>query len=388
MASIVMLLIIAGCAAFQYLKGTIVRAYATIIVALISTIAAFGFFEFLANLLISRSGGGSLVFLAPWAQPLCFVLLFILSFAVLQTGVVQLTQQPVNFGFLPERIGRIVCGIILGFIVSGLLFTCLQMCPIPAKYPYERFDPAKLDPENPNKTLLSPDGFVTGFFSLISKTSFSGKRSFAVIHPDYLSQLSLNRLISGKSLVTSTQAIQVTKPAVWPASDAIRSKVEGYISDLNSRGRLTDEETNKTVPMAGWTKGSYEPTIVRIGFKRGALSAEKKINAGLFSHTQLRLICKREGNSDNPLAGEAINVYPVGHLKSEDEIRIDPDVTLSGTDFGNDNTKDIDFVFCIPSGVKPILAEFKLNSITQITSGLIVSADQAPSAAIYNPSSN
>lgn len=388
MASIVMVLIIAGCAAFQYFKGTIVRAYATIIVALCSSIVAFGFFEFLSNLLISRSGSGSLLFLAPFAQPLCFALLFILSFAILQTGVVQLTQKPVDFGFLPERIGRVVCGILLGFIISGLLLTCLQMSPLPAKYPYQRFDPSKLDTENPKKALLNPDGFVTGFFNLISKNSFSGSRSFAVIHPDYLNQLSLNRLISNKSMVTSTQAIQITKPAVWPASDVIRSKVDGYISELNSRGRLTDEESGKTVPMPGWVKGSYEPKIVRIGFKRSALNADKRINAGLFSHPQLRLICKRGGYGDDPLAGEARNVYPIGHLKAEDEIRIDPDVTLTGTDFGNENTKEIDFVFCVPNGYEPVLAEFKLNSISQISSGLVVSADQAPPAATFNPSSN
>ena len=386
MAGIVTLVIILGCAAFQYFKGTIVRAYATIIVALISSIVAFGFFEFVSGLLISRAGSGSLLFLAPFAQPLCFALLFILSFAVLQTGVIQLTQKPVDFGFLPERIGRVVFGIILGFIISGLLLTCLQMGPLPVKYPYQRFDPSKLDPENPKKVLLNPDGFVTGFFSLISRNNFSGSRSFAAIHPDYLNQLFMNRLISGKSLVTSTQAIQITKPAVWPASDIIRNKVEGIFSELNSRGRITDEETNRSIPMPGWIKGSYEPKIVRIGFLRRALNADQRINAGLFANPQLRLICKRNGDDNNPLAGQARNVYPVGYIKSADEIGINPDVKLTGNDFGNDNTKEIDFVFCVPSGYEPVLAEFKLNSISQITPGLIVSADQAPPVVTFSPS--
>ena len=51
-------IIVLGCGAFQYLKGTFVRAFAMIITAMCSIIVAFGFFEVVADkLFISRADG-------------------------------------------------------------------------------------------------------------------------------------------------------------------------------------------------------------------------------------------------------------------------------------------------------------------------------------------
>ena len=44
MASLAVVLIILGCAAYQYFKGTFVRAFATIIIAICASVAAFAFF--------------------------------------------------------------------------------------------------------------------------------------------------------------------------------------------------------------------------------------------------------------------------------------------------------------------------------------------------------
>ena len=77
MASLVVVLIILGCAAYQYFKGTVVKAFATIIIAICASIVAFSYFEALANIIISRSGSGRLLSIVPWAQSICFWLLFI-----------------------------------------------------------------------------------------------------------------------------------------------------------------------------------------------------------------------------------------------------------------------------------------------------------------------
>ncbi len=204
MASLAVAIIILGCVAYQYLKGTFVRAFATIIIAICASVAAFGFFEVLANVFISKGDNSRFLSLVPWAQPLCFALLFIIVFGVLQTGMMFLTRQPVDLGFLPERIGRVVCGIFLGLLLSGFLLTAIGMAPLSNKYPYQRFD------EKRHKVLLNADGFATGLFSFISRGSLSGKRSFSTIHPDYLDQLYLNRHISGTSILTTkTPAISL-----------------------------------------------------------------------------------------------------------------------------------------------------------------------------------
>jgi hypothetical protein len=225
MASLAVVIIILGCAALQYFKGTFVKAFAMIIIAICSSVVAFGYFETLANLIIGRGSDGSLLSLIPWAQTLCFVLLFVVTFGILQTGVAYLIRHEIDLGFLPERIGRAVCGIVLGFIVSGLLLTALQMAPLPPSYPYQRFDPARLNPDDPSGVLLNADGFATGLFGLISNGSLSGKNSFKTVHPDYLNQLFFNRFLGDASSVSGTwPAIEVPKPGVWPASQAIKAR--------------------------------------------------------------------------------------------------------------------------------------------------------------------
>ncbi len=387
MAIVIVVLIMIGCAVYQYLKGTFVRALSTIIIAVCGGIVAFSFFEFLAEFIISRGKEGSLLFLVPWAQPLCFVLLFVLTFAVLQTAAVQLTQKPVDLGFMPERIGRIVCGIILGFYVSGLLLICLQMGPLPSKFPYQRLDSAKLDPDNPSTVLLNADGFAIGLFNMISNGSFSGKRSFGTVHPDYLNQLFMNRLKNDVSLLSCSPVIEISRPAVWPAPDAVKKQVEDFVTEYNSRGKLVDQDSKKSIPMSSWLRSGYEPIIVRVGLKRSALQADPRVNAAIFSLTQVRLICKRKGYGQDLYAGTAINVFPLGYLNNTNQIQLNPDVQLKGDNFGrNGNKKDFDFVFCIPTDHVPVLVQYKLNNILDI-SNAIAPADQAfPGSGLDRPS--
>ena len=381
MASLVVVIIILGCAALQYFKGTFVKAFAMIIIAICASVVAFGYFEILANLIISRGNDGSMLSLVPWAQTLCFILLFVVAFGVLQTAAIFVIRHPVDLGFLPERIGRVVCGIILGFIISGLLLTALQMGPLPLSYPYQRFDPARLNPDNPGGVLFNADGFATGLFSLISNGSLSGKNSFKTLHPNYLDQLFLNRFLGDASSVSGVYpAIEVPKPGVWPASEAVKKQVDSFVSELKTRGgKVVYEPGGKSVAIPISTKEAYNPTIVRVGIKKKAINREAKINGGVFTPSQLRLICTRK-------TGEAVNTYPLGYLKTKDELEISPEIKLATSDIEG-NARYIDFVFCVPRGYEPTLVEFKLNSIAEIPTGAIVSADQAPAVEPFSSSS-
>jgi hypothetical protein len=389
MASLAVILIILGCAAFQYFKGTFIRAVVTILIAICAGIAAFGFFEILANIFISRGESGSFLSIVPWAQPLCFALIFIIVFGAMQTGMIFLTHnQRVDFGFLPERIGRVVCGIILGLLISGFLLTALGMAPLPSKYPYQRFDDKR------NKVLLNADGFVTGLFSIISKGSMSGKRSFATIHPDFIDQTHLNRMTSGTSILTSkTPAISLpkaTEPAVWPAPQSLNEQISQIVSDLNRQGKLKDEVTNKYMSIPAPISSNYQPKIVRVGInKNNVMKAKANIDGGSFTLPQLRLICKRQGYGDDPLAGTGINIYPIGHLKAEDQIQVCTEIKLDrDKDFEGNNSRErwIDFVFCVPRDYVPVLVEFKQNSILEISSRAIVTADKAPPPVLFTQS--
>ncbi len=357
MGSLLVVLVILGCVAYQYLKGTLVKALVTIIIGICAIAVAFGYFETLANILISRAGTGRLASLIPWAHSLCFVLLFILAFAILQTTAAQLIRQPIDLGLLPERIGRVVCGVFLGLIISGFLLTALAMAPLPNKYPYQRYDHANPDAQMPNKVLLNADGFATGWFSMMSNGSLRAirnGRSFAALHPDFLDQLFLNRheISNGVPVVTISQAIEVPKKnGAWYAPEGIK-----------------DSDGKPVSPKSG-----HNLTIVRVGIKRIAAKA-----ASQFTLSQLRLICKRKGDFESAFAGKGENTYAIGYLKAADQLqekKLNDQIKIDRNDF-TENVKWIDFAFYVPADFVPLVVEFKLNSIAEVPPP--VSADQAP----------
>jgi len=389
MASLVVLLIILGCGALQFFKGTLVKALAAIIIAIIAGMVSFSFFEGAANMIISKGDGGSLLALAPWAQTLSFLWIFIVVFALLQTGAMYLLREPVDFGEMPEYIGRAVCGLLLGYLVSGFLLTALAMGPLSLKYPYQRFDPRSLKPDDPKGVLLSPDGFVTGLFNMTSKGSFSGKRSFATIHPNYLDQLFFNRLINNDSMsIISNKFPAITIPrqgAVWNAPTDIADQATALIGELRSRGKIQYAE-NKNVSLPAST-ASGNIKIVRIGILMSAMRGDARINGGAFTPGQLRLICKRGGSGQDRLAGEGINVYPIGHLKTADEIQVSPEIKITSGG-GGAREQLIDFVFNVPSGHEPVLVQYKMNTIVEIPRGAIVTDSSiAYEPATFNASS-
>ncbi|MHC4890909.1 MAG: hypothetical protein ACYTEO_15760 [Planctomycetota bacterium] len=361
MASLVVILIILGCVAYQYLKGTLVKAFATIVITICASIGAFGYFEILANVFISRGDNSRLISVVPWAQTLSFVLLFVLTFGILQTIAALLTRQQVDFGLWPERIGRVVCGAFLGLILSGLLLTALAMAPLPNKWPYQRFDRRNPNVENPRKVFPNADGFVTGWFSIISRGSFSGKKSFATLHPDLIDQLFLNRnnVDNDVSIVTSSQAIEITRkretPPCWFARE--------------------DTKDSNGNPLQ---KSRHNLTIARVGIKRSALKTKAILNGGTFTLSQLRLVCKQEGFTGNALAGKGKNIYPIGYLTTAGKVqkkRLSDQIKLKRSDF-DDRVKWIDFAFYVPSDSVPVLVEFKQNSIAELPPP--VAAEQAP----------
>jgi hypothetical protein len=365
MIILVVVLIVSGCAAFQYLKGTFVRAFATCIVTICAGIVAFSFFEVLATLLIGGRDSSLKFIPPPWMQTLVFLLLFLLSFALLQTLAQYLTRQEVNLGLWPERVGRVVCGILSGLVLSSFLITAAAMAPLPNNYPYQRFDSSQPDAWRPNKTLFNTDALASGLFGTISNGSLSGKRSFATLHPAFLDQLFLNRhSIANEVLpITREQAITVPrKNAAWHAPEDIK-----------------DSQGNPISPPTG-----YSLMLVRVGIRKSAVA-----EAGKFTTSQLRLICKQQTGLTNIFAGKGQNIYPIGYMIAEDTLqvkRLSDLIKVTSDDFeGNEREKWIDFAFYVPNGSAPIILQFKQNGIVQVPP--LVTTEQAPTPIPFIPSS-
>ncbi|MHC4647094.1 MAG: CvpA family protein [Planctomycetota bacterium] len=370
--NLVVVLLILACAAYQYKKGTFVKSFAMIIITICSAVVAFAYFELLASLFIGRSEDTRFPALVPWAQPLSFVLLLVVTFSFLQTALGYLTRQPVDFGLTPERVGRVVCGIVLGILVSGLLLTALVMAPLPPQYPYPRFDAQRPDSDKPSRALLNADAFATGWFSIVSRGAFSGKRSFAALHPDFLDQAFLNRLNYTPSVSTTTRSNAVVMPA--------RTGNQKAAAAWRAPPALKDAE-GKPLP----TKAGHNLTIVRVGIKKSAME-----DAAKFKLAQLRLVCKSKIDAENPLAGKALNVYPVGYIQAADRLqtkKLTDLIELKRSDFQDDApARFIDFAFYVPSDCVPTLVELKQNTIAVVPP--LVDAAEAPPAIPFTPRSD
>ncbi len=365
MVTLIIVLIVLGCAAFQYLKGTFFRAFVTLIVTICACIIAFSFFEVLAALLIGGRDSTLKFIPPPWMQTLVFLLLFLFSFALLQTLAQFLTRKEVNLGIWPERIGRAVCGSLSGLVLSSFLITAAAMAPLANKYPYQRFDRNYPDAWRPNKIPFNADALAPGLFGTISNGSLSGKRSFATMHPAFLDQLFLNRHGIDKDVppITREQAITVPRRvAAWHAPENIK-----------------DSQGNPIPPQTG-----YSLMFVRVGLRKSAVT-----EAGKFTPSQLRLICKRQTASKNPFEGKGQNIYPIGYMIAEDTlqlIRLSDLINVTRDDFeANEREKWIDFVFYVPNGSVPVILQFKLNSIVQVPP--LVTTEQTPTPIPFIPSS-
>jgi hypothetical protein len=344
MASIVILVIMAGCAAAQYLKGSLVKSFVTFISALLASFVGLWWYEQAAAFVIKQE------YIVDYAQPVCFGMIFLVSFAILQAAGLALIKQKIDFGETPERIGRAVSGLLLGYVVSGVLLIGASMAPLPSEYPYQRFDGNRADPKSPKRVLLNPDGFISGFFGIISGGSVGGSQSFAVLHAGFVDELSLNRLPISQKIKILTEAGVVTMPAksVWPAPDGLK----------DAEGKLVS------------SKSGYDLIVARVGFTGMMLSD------GSLTPSQLRFQCKKKGDKPR-LGGSAVSVYPVGYLQSASQVKtigMNEKIALDSKN-AKDGVISMNFVCYVPKDYEPVAVGLKANAIAEAPP--MVNADQS-----------
>ena len=258
----------------------------------------------------------------------------------------------------------------MGFIICGVLLIALAMAPLPPKYPYQRFDSNRPDPQRPKKVLLNPDGFISWLFSHISSGSFSAinkNTSFATIHPRYIDQLFLNR----QGVPDKIQIVSIGNEIVLPTKNAAWFAPED----------LKDTESNPVTP-----KTTSNFIIVRTGIKRPNIKVKCQ-----FTISQLRLICKPK-DSQKQFIGKGTGIYPIGYLKTGDSMqktKLTDIIELTRDDLSDQLPsgfgKWIDFVFEVPKDLTTAMIEFRQNNIAQVPQP--VTADKVSLTSFFIPAS-
>jgi hypothetical protein len=356
-----MLGIMLGCAAFLYLKGTLIQGLTLVVNAILAGFLAFGFFDMLAGVL-----GKLAEAIVPWAQMIAFLLIFVLALAVLQTAAIQIAiwqhrKEKTKLALWPDRIGRAICGLLLGYIVVGHLLVGVAMAPLSSQLPYARFEERSPNPAQPNKPMLSPDGFAAGLFGAISKGSFAAigeAKSFAVLHADFLNRLYLNRQKVSQDVPVRTARPALDAPnrsSVWRAPDDL----------LDSEGQPVSSRGGQTL------------MLVRVGIKRNAVEN--------FTLSQLPLVCRPKSSEARSLSGAGTVVYPIGYIGAEGRLErkpLDEIVTLSSR--GSDS-QTIDMAYYVPTNVTPALLGFKANNLVELYAP--ASEEETPELVPFVPSS-
>ena len=349
-AVILTILIIASCACGFLMKFSILKAFTAVVSVLLSMIVAFGFYEVVAEFLISRDH------LIPWAHAASFVLLNFFGFAVIFAVGDYLIGSDIKFGGITDRILLIVCGIVCGLLASGLLLVAGSLAPISAQKPYPRFgsEGASLTSStirNANGTLGNPDGLVAGIFGMTSKGSLGSGKSFALYHADFVDQTFLNRhkIKSNVSAIAGKDALFV------PPGIGVR------LYDLDDQSL----------------------TVVRIGINSGLITdggaADPDGNIS-FTLSQVRLICKKETASDKQ-NGSGTAVYPKGLMLKRKMVEKDLGEIITAerkdleTKFGHGRAAWYDVVFDVPAGMTGVMIEFKSHCVTQLPEPVATTAE-------------
>ena len=334
-AELAVIVIILMTVAFIYLKGSIIKAFVLLISTFIASAVALSFFETVGQFAISHD------LIPEWAFAAAFIVIFAFTLAILSTIGDKLITANIYFGDAPDKIIRCFIAAFAGFAIAGTILTAAAMMPIGTSLPYERFNPKPGKSTEPQKTLiLNADGFITNLVSWLSRGSLSGQKSFAVFHPSFLNEIYLNRVgIAQNNSAIATSAISV-ESAIAPQTP--------LISALDKK------------PVSG-------------GAQTKAVIIKTRTEGGVFSMSQIRLICK-SSDSSGDFKGSGQVFWPIGNIMGENVVTLANLPDQAGR-------QQMGFVFYIPTNAVPIMLEYKQNGVAEVgklKTGVTTPPPQAP----------
>ncbi len=333
---IILVILVAGVAYF-YLKCNIMTSLTNALAALMGCILAFSYYEQLAGLLASEKWA------VTWIQSAAFLLIFFFGFLFIRVLSGFLAKSDFEVSRAAKIGVTVICGLLTGALVSGVLLIALALSPLPPSgVNYSRYklsQPIYVTISYP--PVINVDGFAASLYSWISQGSLSSKKSFGVLHADYLSRTHLNRYALGDDIpaVCSPKAIKLPGGTVQPVR----------LWDFPDQPRMT---------------------VVRFGIsgnpiaKGGAAGEDGKIS---LIPAQIRLITKTQDQAAG-YTGSAETVYPSGILQNGtfESVSLNQPLSEEVKNLGPDRTVWLDLAFQVPADQRPILLSFKQNAIVEL----------------------
>ena len=292
-------------------------------------------------------------------------------------------KKNLEFPGIIDRLGAVLLGFGSAMILTGMLAIGIQLLPFDAEIVgYNRL--VKVDaatsepiPEGQPQTpasvryessplWLSPDGFTVGLVGMLSAHSFSGKVSFADLHPDFLEELQLLRSGLQKESRRAVPADVLGVKAVWP---------------------LDDEQLEAAQPSQRDPKNHWLCVRAKINSPKEALDSD---SSHRFSPMQVRLVGWDAGNrkgdtSQYTPVGLAMNVMEDTPTGDHKVVARDRPLMVPRTAGGH----PADLVFEVPKTFQPWFLAYKRGGRVEIPQRLLKAGAPQPKIiqAITQPDS-
>jgi len=305
---------------FQALQG-LFSALILLVLAVISSVVAFGFYEDLYRLLIVE-------WQPEHGEAMALMGIFLVTLILLRLLVDFVIKGNVSFPLKADRAGGAVLGFLAAMIMTGTTATAIQMLP----FGHEVLGFARYREANGriarSGLLLGVDGFASGLAELIVDGSLSAKRAgegkFREIHPDLLAEIDWKRSVGPFPERQTVPKGSARVVQVWQPNQLVAA----------------DRKTKLSPPAGKSFLG------VRLNISGNALRRS-------FTPAQVRLVAWRGNRTHQYIPRGA------GDTKSE-PIEVRP---LERFSVG----ASMDFVFEVPANVTPWFVEFKRWCRAEIT---------------------
>ena len=330
---IIIILITGGFVSHFYLKCSPLTSFVTLMASIFGMLVAFTYYEVLAGFIINKG------YIAQWAQGFCLILIYALTTVIVRVICDYIITAEIDFGQPAKVITAIVCGVIVGFISSGVIVTALATTP-PGALSYNRFDEI-VNLRNPKNPLIPVDSIVTGLYGWIADGAMASKSKFGLYHADFLNQIHLNRhkAENGAVQIAGTKAVSIPK----------------------NGARITQDKDGPEYTLIQTKISGREIANGGIVLKTGKAA---------FTPGQLRLICQQK-RPNGAFAGRIVTLYPIKYrvnAEGKDFKKVSDLgelVTLDRDKFVNRAAR-VDLAFEVPSNMTPRYLEFRNNFVIRV----------------------